>query len=305
MFQESEHVSSDRLFRVRCKQPYASELSLSTQKVANTCAKPVTLGSVQVGDLCVFNVSDKMWRIGRVLQFAKYKGKSAECTQQYKGCAADPSTKNVGILCSWYDSVPGSERVFQLTHSGCSEYHPLSSYLCSLTGNCLEDENDDNRNDSVLAIKDKLLTSITNKILIIKEDCIAHINTLFSGCNKLAYAVAPKQAQFPPDPGKAIDIEVVVVNDDVDVAMPQSQWTQIGAITLYDTDKEDLLHGNWLLDTRMNALHLLKSQFPNINGLENTLRQNVATCKPLPVGSLQILHVNSNHCTTVSTLILT
>ena len=55
-----------------------------------------------------------MWRIGRVLQF----GKSAECTQQYKGCAADPSTKNVGILCSWYDSVPGQKESSNLSIVG-------------------------------------------------------------------------------------------------------------------------------------------------------------------------------------------
>ena len=72
LFQDGERVSSDRLFRVRCKQPYSSSISLSKQLVDSVGSQPVVSSKVQLGEFCVFK-KGKGWSIGRILQFAKYK----------------------------------------------------------------------------------------------------------------------------------------------------------------------------------------------------------------------------------------
>lgn len=128
LFQEGERVSSDRLFRVRCKQPYSTTTSLVKQNVNLEAAQPIISSTVQIGELCVFQVKDG-WRIGRVLQFAKYQEKTVSA-QQYKGSSADVTKSNVGVLCCWYTPIPGSSSFQTLkgtsTFSHC--YHPLNSY---------------------------------------------------------------------------------------------------------------------------------------------------------------------------------
>ena len=120
--------------------------------------KVVTSQLVQVGDLCVFKVNDQTWKIGRVLQFAQYAGKSLKCTQQYGGYYV--STK-LGVLCTWYDPVPGLPRIFQQrSDCGCTKYQPLSCYVCSLTENCLEDNGGSDCNGSSLLPQNKLFIII-------------------------------------------------------------------------------------------------------------------------------------------------
>ena len=53
LFQESERVSSDRLFRVRDKQPYSSDSVVSGQAIQKTSEIPVTTDTIQVGNLCL------------------------------------------------------------------------------------------------------------------------------------------------------------------------------------------------------------------------------------------------------------
>ena len=76
-------------------------------------------------------------------------------------------------------------------------------------------------------------------------------------------------------------------------------WTRCGTISLYKREKQDLLTGKELSDLHVNAFHnILKSQFPNIKGLQSTLLQNK---KPIPKkdiesdnGILQIIHMTSH-----------
>ena len=68
LFQESERVSADRLFRVRDKQPFATSTSKAPDIPNYTLAKALPV--IQVGELCVMKVSNS-WKLGRVLQFAK------------------------------------------------------------------------------------------------------------------------------------------------------------------------------------------------------------------------------------------
>ena len=63
--------------------------------------------------------------------------------------------------------------------------------------------------------------------------------------------------------------EIVVIDDVEDRDVPLPHWLKIGGITLYSTDKKDVLEGKWLSDAHINALQfLLKRQFPSINGLK-------------------------------------
>ena len=47
--------------------------------------------------------------------YCKMHRQASEYTQQYKGYSAEISAKNIGVLCTMYDSVPGSTRLFQIS----------------------------------------------------------------------------------------------------------------------------------------------------------------------------------------------
>lgn len=121
---------------------------------------------------------------------------------------------------------------------------------------------------------------------------MSSVKVLFGGSNELMdptqHPMLKPAECTPSGPDKTIEKEVIVVNDDVDhSSVPSPLWIQIDGIRLVSTDKEHLLDGKWLSDAHINSVqHLLKSHFPDIGGLESTLRQTQAACKPLPVGSL-------------------
>ena len=58
-------MSSDRLFRVREKQPYSNKSASIELSIMNG-TKPHIMETVKVGDMCVFN-KDNGWEIGRIL----------------------------------------------------------------------------------------------------------------------------------------------------------------------------------------------------------------------------------------------
>ncbi len=131
----SECVSSDRLFRVRAKQPCSSENSKIQTSVQNVSNLPLVSTTVNLGDICVF-VMTEGWEIGKVLQFFKIKGKLLS-DRQYKGTSA---RDNIGVLCSWFENACDfSENVFQLSvcQNVVHSFIPLSSYVCTLTSNCI------------------------------------------------------------------------------------------------------------------------------------------------------------------------
>ena len=82
-------------------------------------------------------------------------------------------------------------------------------------------------------------------------------------------------------------------------------WVKIGSISLHQSHRRVILTGEWLWGTHLTAVQiLLKQQFPNINGLIDTLKMTQKGIT-LSSGSVQILHVNGNHWITVSTLMST
>ena len=100
LLQEGERVSSDRLFRVRAKQPFSCEVQHQMRTPDNT---PTVCSTIQVGDICVFKASQGEWRLGRILQFSYFREKTKKATQ-YSGSIVDLSsnTDKIGVLCSWY-----------------------------------------------------------------------------------------------------------------------------------------------------------------------------------------------------------
>ena len=80
LLQEGEKVSSDRLFRVRSKQPYTSD-SLKTVSHP-VSSQPSHFEEIAIGD-CVFFQDHEMsiWKIGKVLKFSYF---SVHGTQRSK-----------------------------------------------------------------------------------------------------------------------------------------------------------------------------------------------------------------------------
>ena len=76
LLQEGERVSSDRLFRVRVKQPFSSTTKHQPQPGSLTNTQPVVCTTIHVGDVCVFMASQEEWRLGRILQFSYFKEKT-------------------------------------------------------------------------------------------------------------------------------------------------------------------------------------------------------------------------------------
>ena len=101
LLQEGERVSSDRLFRVRSKQPFSTDASTQKKSVATTT--PTVCSALEVGEICVL-IIDSKWRMGRVLQFAYYQEKTKK-TQQYRGSSViiSESKKDMGVLCTWFE----------------------------------------------------------------------------------------------------------------------------------------------------------------------------------------------------------
>ena len=92
----------------------------------------MTTDTIQVGNLCVFKFG-KSWKIGHVLQFAKYKKEAKKYNIPYKGCSANVLSLNVGVLCSWYEQLHGSQNSFQISQKNIDfSYQPITAFLCLL-----------------------------------------------------------------------------------------------------------------------------------------------------------------------------
>ena len=108
LFQEGERVSSDRLFRVRAKQPY----SCISKPEQGTLADPsVTIPTVsQTVMVGIFMFPNDEWRIGKVHQFC-YMHERKKKSQQYKGVYAEVMPKKANwstLLMVFFNSRPKS-----------------------------------------------------------------------------------------------------------------------------------------------------------------------------------------------------
>ena len=138
LFQEGERVSSDRLFRVRTKQPFSSNSTSMAKSSMTDSELPTTSNVLHIGDVCVFKANEDKWSIGKVLQFSRLNHKN---TQQYKQYSRMELSPDIGVLCSWFEVQKGSTRLFKLfdnpaiTHT----YIPTSHYICTLNNGCIDE----------------------------------------------------------------------------------------------------------------------------------------------------------------------
>ena len=145
-----------------------------------------------------------------------------------------------------------------------------------------------------------MLTSFKEYILV-KKECLAFFEQ--KGKNNKSTSdldVTTMPQQSVPQSDKELDI---FVDDTVDISY--DAWLKFGALYLVDSDRETLMNGEWLNDAHMSVFqYLLKTQFPQLNGLRSVLTQNLknTSLRPLPKDSIQILHVNGNHWIAVSTM---
>ena len=131
LFQESEYVSSDRLFRVRSKQPNVSPRNESTRSRASVVDAPVpqVCTSITVGEICIFKCT-KTWHIGKVLQFKFIQGKTMKL-QQYHGISAKVETVGLSVLCLWFKwHPPLATRTFSISWEEKQSFWPICTYIC-------------------------------------------------------------------------------------------------------------------------------------------------------------------------------
>ena len=90
--------------------------------------------------------------------------------------------------------------------------------------------------------------------------------------------------------------DTVVIGEEVEypeICSKTKYWTHIGKYKLTLAERKILINGQWLNDLHVNAVqHLVKNKFSQLGGLQNTVLFQSTTFRPLPKGSLQILHIN-------------
>ena len=290
LFQEGELVSSDRLFKVRAKQPFSNDtMTRFDEYPAVNGALPIIMETVEVGDMCVFN-KDHGWEIGRILQFSHHEKKEISA-HQYKGRVASTKNKDLGVLCTWFQESTGTYRMCASEHH-C--YFPLSRYVCTLTCQCFIQNGTSESNHSVMKpYKQNTMATFEDftltKEFIVQQTCINERTQISQPEKKPQSDVKVQSTQQSPQP-------VIIIDDNASVKKPLPKWITINDII---SDKDILLRNEWLNDQHMNvAQSLLKEQHPHINGLTPTVLQGR---QPLPTGSLQIIHTDGDHWVAVST----
>ena len=88
-------------------------------------------------------------------------------------------------------------------------------------------------------------------------------------------------------------------------ALEQKTWQKIHGITLTQEDRDDILSGEWLNDSVINAAQSLLKYDPGllpVGSLQNTLLIVIRQCDIVCDESVQILHSGGNHWITISTV---
>ena len=175
--------------------------------------------------------------------------------------------------------------------------------MCTLTRNCLQSRTksevvtDEMSMPIVKLNKEELATTME---FVISFKCETFINNLL-------VSRATKHARQSSE-----GHHVIVIDDDSNQlvnSQMQDRWLIVDQLYLYTSDRVVLLNNKeWLNDNHMTcAQKLIKNQFPQYNGLQNTILQQTKFLKPLLKNSLQILHTgenenNRNHWIAVSTV---
>ena len=287
LLQEGERVSSDRLFRVRSRQPYSSDRSPQPQIHCTSNTHPAVRQSLEVGNICVFSDTKCTWKIGRVLQFSYHLGRT-KSAQQYCGTTATltDKTKKIGVLCAWY--TLSSPTKFTMAH--CDEAHafvPITSYICTLSHGCFEKIESANINNSIMSTDPTEVNLATAQHLTLSSNSLSYIRNLLDTADA--------------SPALQSTAAITIVGDSGTQSFPSESkeyWTKCGGIVLNNKALQQIVNGKELSDLHVNAYqNLLKQQFPHIGGLQNTLLQKRSPLQPCGSSgmSLQIIHVRNSH----------
>ena len=268
LFQDTERVSADRLFRVRANQPFATKLKQEHTNFSLNETNPVIAEYVMIGDLCAFHTesNDKV-KIGRVMQLIKFDKNQKEF--QHKGNYVATSEKNkYGALCTWYNRSTNTQ-IYEISTSLSTTYYPLRLYLCTLTACCLE-----NQNPSLTSITSKLSIVTVKKMTLKCSEYFSHLQPIL---------ISP---ELPEEMRKE----------------RSKHWVKCGSIILHQNEKNILTNGKWLTDLHVDAAHeLLKKQFPKFGGFQSTLLQLKEPIKNLN-DCIQIIHIDLSHWAVISTI---
>ena len=160
-------MSSDRLFRVRVKQPYSTSVQRISSNHNVSAILPEVKEYIQLGDLCAFQGNDeKSWSIGRVTQFSKYKEK-LKSERQFKGSKAFIDS-SMGMLCA---CIENSKNNYLYTTSRTIEYVSISqSYICTLMHGCFMEASGAAISDTAIrSIPDVAPLHIANNLTLHQE----------------------------------------------------------------------------------------------------------------------------------------
>ena len=256
LIQESERVSSDRFYRVRRKQPYTSEQSTKQ-------GKPRKFKKINT------------ITITRPKQCTNLEVKSSESKQ---------STS--------LNSTMPVEVDDKSSASSSKESTSLNSILHIPDHEAIPIEVDN-------ATSSNGLSSIPKTISAEVEDASKQTVSLNSTIPK----TIPIEVEHASDANKqtislnSTMYETILINVDDDSDTPSDAWLKFNGITLYKIDKYSLLKDvSWINGSHMTAVQLLlRSQFPHLKSLQDTLKQDINKMQPAPTGSLQILLINHNH----------
>ena len=283
LLQETERVSTDRLFRVRNKQPFATQSN--TSKIATSSAvHPIVCSSISVGDMCIFKTTDQDWKVGRVLQFSNYLEK-LKSAQQYRGLTANVANTKVGVLCSWYTISDTTSQIFSLSQKEVTYVHiPINMYLCTLPTRCfrnLEDVNMSAISNNISKINDNNAKLLMLEKFILDSNIMQIIQNIFQ--DDIPTVVESKKTPKPTD-SKTESESKHIVNE---------PWIKCGRIALSKKDKQQIVNGKELTDMHINAFQsLARESFPLIGGLHNTLLLDKTSLAVKNYEqSLQIVHI--------------
>lgn len=121
LFNDSERVSSDCLFRMRDKQPFEEKRLEKPASISNngdSFFPSKILDHTKIGDVSVFEI-DGVITIGKILQFTGYNSKGKE-KDHHGSLVLDAHTLSCSIMCDGTTTA---------------KYYPINTYLCHLNSN--------------------------------------------------------------------------------------------------------------------------------------------------------------------------
>ena len=282
LFQEGERVSTDRLFRVRKKQPLScDEKTKPSTESQDESTCPEVLPAIRVSDVCAFVDPESGWKLGKVIKFANYMEKKIGSRNYSSDTVTISNSEKVGILCSWYKR---SDTKFTVVCSHEQVFQPVTSYLCTISHACVDMFEGDTHcpTDSILKGNSKGIDFATAQHITIKDEALVCIDNL---AKKLKTEAAIVERVTAKDKGKK------AVKDN---------WLTIGDIVLKKKHRQEVTGGKELTDMPVNAYQLLlKSKLPKLHGLQNTLLQDKKPLEHTCSEALQIIHVKKNHWATI------